>query len=54
MYYTNYHMTNHNVETYRVKRKEDFVPVVSEVITQHIKVQRPVRYSYHICGDRLS
>jgi len=38
MYCTNCHRTNHNVETYRVKRKEDPVPVVSEVITQHIKV----------------
>jgi hypothetical protein len=51
MYCTNYHRTNHNVETYRVKTKEDHVLIVFEVITQHIKVQRPVRYSYHICGD---
>jgi len=36
MYCTNYHMTNHNVETCRVKRKEDFVPIVFEVTTQHI------------------
>jgi hypothetical protein len=32
-------------------RKEDHVPIVSKVTTQHIKVHRPVKYSYHICGD---
>jgi hypothetical protein len=31
MYYTNYHKTNHNVETYRVKRKEDHVHAIFEV-----------------------
>jgi hypothetical protein len=51
MYYTNCHKTNHNVETYRVKRKEDPIHVVSKVTTQQIKVQRHVRYSCHICGD---
>jgi len=51
MYCTNCHNTNHNVETYRVKGKEDHVLIVFEVTTQHIKVQRPMRYSYHICGD---
>jgi len=51
MYCTNCHRTNHNVETYRVKRKEDHVHVIFEVIIQQIKVQRPMRYSYHICGD---
>ncbi len=51
MYCTNYHNINHNVETCRVKKKKDFVPIVSKVITQHIKVQRHVRYSCHICGD---
>jgi len=30
-YYTNYHKTNHNVETYRVKRKEDHVHAIFEV-----------------------
>jgi hypothetical protein len=44
-------VTNHNVENYRVKRKEDHVLVVSEVTTQHIKVHKHVKYSYHICGD---
>jgi hypothetical protein len=34
MYCTNYHRTNHNVETYTVKRKENFIPIVSEVTTQ--------------------
>jgi len=34
MYYTNCHRTNHNVETCKVKRKEDLVYVVSEVIIQ--------------------
>jgi len=38
VYCTNCHKTNHNVETYRVKRKEDLVLVISEVITQQIKV----------------
>jgi hypothetical protein len=49
MYYINYHMTNHNVENYRIKR--DHVPIVFEIATQHIKIHRPMRYSYHICGD---
>jgi len=35
---TNCHWTNHVVETYRIKRKEDLVLVVFEVITQHIKI----------------
>jgi len=51
MYCTNYHKTNHNVETCKVKRKENHVLAIYEVTTQHIKVQRHVRYSYHICGD---
>jgi hypothetical protein len=38
MYYTNCHMTNHNVETCRIKRKEDFVLTASEAPTQQIKV----------------
>ncbi len=42
---------NHNVETCRVKRKEDLVSIVFEVTTQHIKVQRSVRCSCHICDD---
>jgi hypothetical protein len=51
MYYINCDSTNHNVETYRVKRKEDLVPTISEVIIQQIRVQKLVRYSCHICGD---
>jgi hypothetical protein len=51
MYCTNCHMTNHNVETCKVKRKENFVHAVSKVIIQQIKVQKPMKYSYHICGD---
>ncbi len=51
MYCTNCHKINHNVETCRIKRKEDHVPAVYEVDTQQIKVQRLVRYSCHICGD---
>ncbi len=51
MYFINYHKTNHNVETCSVKRKEEFVLAASEVTTQHIKIQRLVRYSYHIYGD---
>ncbi len=51
MHYKNCHRTNHNVETCRIKRKEDFVSIVSKATTQQIKVQRPVRYSYHIWCD---
>ncbi len=47
----NCHRTNHNVETSIVKRKGDFFHAVSKVITQHIKVQRPMRYSCHISGE---
>jgi hypothetical protein len=50
MYYTNYHKTNHNVETYKIKRKGDLILAISKVITQYIKIQKLVRYSYHICG----
>ncbi len=32
-------MTNHNVETCKVKRKEDLVPAISKVTTQHIKIK---------------
>jgi hypothetical protein len=51
MYCTNYHRTNHNVETCKVKRKENHVHVVLEVITQHTKIQKHVRYSCHICDN---
>ncbi len=51
MYCTNCHRKNHNVETYRVERKEDFILVVPKFTTQQIKIQRHVRYSYHIFGD---
>jgi hypothetical protein len=51
MYYTNYHKTNHNVETCRIKKKEHHVLAVSKVTPRQIKVQRPVRYSCHIFGD---
>ncbi len=51
MYCTNCHTRNHNVENYKVKRKEDHVPIVSKVIIQYIKVKRPLKYSCHICGD---
>jgi hypothetical protein len=32
MYCIDYHKTNHNVETYKVKKKENFIPTVSNVI----------------------
>ncbi len=32
MYCTNYHKTNHDVETYRIKKKENHVPTIFEVI----------------------
>jgi hypothetical protein len=51
MSYTNYHRTNHNVETCRLKRKEDFIPTVSKVTTQQIRLQKLMKYSCHICGD---
>jgi len=51
MYYTNYHRSNHNVETCEVKRKEDIVSAISKITTQLIKMQRHVRYSCHNCGD---
>jgi hypothetical protein len=51
MYYTNCHRKNHYIETCRIKRKENHVLVVFEVTIQQIKVQRPVKYSCHICGD---
>jgi hypothetical protein len=38
MYCMNCHKTNHNVETYKVKRKEDPILIVFEVTTQQIKV----------------
>ncbi len=44
-------MINHNVETYKVKRKEDLVLAISEITIQQIKIQRLVKYSCHICGD---
>ncbi len=31
-------MTNHNVETYGVKRKEDLIPIIYEVTTRQIKI----------------
>jgi hypothetical protein len=34
MHYTNCDKINHNVETYRIKRKEDLVPIVFKVIIQ--------------------
>jgi hypothetical protein len=51
MYYTNCHWTNHNVETCRVKRKEDHVHVVFKVTIQQINVQSFVKYYCHICND---
>jgi ribosomal protein L44E len=38
MYCTYCRKTNHNVKNYKVKRKENFVPIVSKVTTQYIKV----------------
>jgi hypothetical protein len=38
MYCTNCHRTNHNVENYGVKRKENHVPIIFEVTIQHIEV----------------
>jgi hypothetical protein len=38
MYCTNCHKTNHDVETYKVKRKENHIPKIFEVTTQQIKV----------------
>jgi len=41
MYYTYCHKTNHNVETCRINEKEDPIPTIFEVITQHIKCRNP-------------
>jgi hypothetical protein len=38
MYCTNCHRKNHNAETCKVKRKEDYVPTIFEVTTQQIKI----------------
>jgi hypothetical protein len=43
MYSTNCHRKNHNFETCRIKRKEDYVLTIFKVITQQIKIQRPMR-----------
>jgi hypothetical protein len=51
MYYINYHMTNHNVENCRIKRKENHVRIIFEVTTQQIKIQKPMMHYCHICGD---
>jgi hypothetical protein len=51
MYYTNYHKTNHNVETCKVKRKEKSILINSKVTTHQIKVQRPMKYYCHICNE---
>jgi hypothetical protein len=49
--YINCYMTNHNVETCTVKKKENYVPIVFKATTQQIKVKNPMRYSCHFCGD---
>jgi predicted metal-binding protein len=51
MYYTNCQRINHNVETYRVKRKDGSTIINYEVTIQQIRVQRRIRYSCHICGE---
>jgi len=51
MYYTNCHKTNHNVESFRVKRKKKSIPTIYEVTSSQIKVQRLMRYSCHICCE---
>jgi hypothetical protein len=50
MYCTNCHNV-HNVETCKVKRKENHVLIIYKVTIQHIKVQRLEKYSCHIYGD---
>ncbi len=37
MYHTNWHKTNHNVETYRVKRKEEPILTVFKVLLNMLK-----------------
>jgi hypothetical protein len=32
-------------------KKKNLIPIVYEVTTEHIEIQRPMTYSYHICGD---
>jgi hypothetical protein len=44
MYYTNHHSTNHNVETYRSKKKEEPIIITTiETITQVGKPLRPLK-----------
>jgi hypothetical protein len=38
IYCTNCRRTNHNVETCKIKRKEKFIHIVSNVTTQQIKI----------------
>ncbi len=49
MYFTNYHHTNHNVETY-INKKEEPIIVVIEATTQVSKPPRPLNYPCHIYG----
>ncbi len=50
MYYTNYHHTNHNVETCENKKKEIHVIAITGVTTQASKPPIPLNYPCHICG----
>ncbi len=50
MYYINYHSTNHNVETYRSKKKEEPVVATTKATTQVGKPPKPLNYPCCICG----
>jgi hypothetical protein len=50
LYYTNYHHTNHNMETCRNKKREEPIIATTEITIQVGKVPRPLNYPCHICG----
>jgi hypothetical protein len=50
MYWTNCHRTNHNIETYRSKKKEEHIIATTKATTHVGKPLRPINYPCHICG----
>jgi hypothetical protein len=49
-YYTNYGRHNHNVNTWRVKKKEESIVAITKVTTHNQKVQKTISYACPICG----
>ncbi len=50
LFCTNYHRTNHNMETCRGKKEEEPTITTIEAIIQVGKAPRPLNYPCHICG----